>query len=250
MALSGSYNYYTTRDDIIKRALRIVGAIAQGETPATAAVTEASITLNELLKEWQADGMQLWKYNTVALSGISTGITVTIGMSGQNVTAAPFMKLLGAYYRNTDSGADTPLIVITKEEYDRLSPKATTGTPSQVYYQPPRVKDSAVASGNSIGTFYFHLAPSTAWLADNTIYATGILPLQDFDASTDNPDLPDYMVNSLVWGLADQLAYEYGVALPERDRITKKAMYHKAVASSFDQEEGSIYIIPQSPWEA
>jgi len=226
-----------------------VGAISQGETPSATAVTEAALTLNEVFQEWQVDGLQLWKVRTVALTGtISTGITITIG-SGKNVTSVAPLKVLDMYYRNTTSGADTPLLPITKDEYDRLSPKATTGVPNQVFYQTPEAVDSAVNSGNAYGTFHFFPALSTTFIADNTIYYTGQHPYQDFDASTDQPDIPRYLTNALVWALADQLAYEYGVGLSERDRITKKAQVHKAIAMSFDQEEGSLFLSPEPRWE-
>ena len=45
---SGLYALSTTRDGIITRALRIIGAIGQGETPTATAITEASEALNDL----------------------------------------------------------------------------------------------------------------------------------------------------------------------------------------------------------
>ena len=60
MATSGSTDYSQTRDDIIKRALRLIGVLAQGETPTADQVTEAAAALNGLVKAWQADGMPLW----------------------------------------------------------------------------------------------------------------------------------------------------------------------------------------------
>lgn len=250
MALSGSYNYYTTRDDIIKRAMRIIGALSQGETPTTTAVTEAAITLNEIFKEWQADGMQLWRRSFFALSSFTTGaVNCTIGMSGATQTTAPPKKLLQAYYRNNDTSIDTPITLITRQEYNMLSPAASTGPVTQIYYRAPRQNDSSVNSGNYQGTCFFVPTPTTAWLADNVIWIEGILPLQDFDSATDNPDIPDYLVNALVWALADQLSYEYGVGLAERSMVTKKAQFHKAVALSYDQEEGSIFIMPEPRWE-
>ena len=50
MATSGSTDYSQTRDDIIKRALRLIGALAQGESPTTDQVTEAAVALNGLVK--------------------------------------------------------------------------------------------------------------------------------------------------------------------------------------------------------
>jgi hypothetical protein len=73
---------------------------------------------------------------------------------------------------------------------------------------------------------------------------TGQFSLEDFDADGDIPDIPSYYYNALTWALADQLAYESGVPLAERDRITRKADYHRIVALSFDIEEGSLFFQP------
>jgi hypothetical protein len=249
MALATSSNYYTTRDDIIKRALRIIGAISQGETPSATAVTEAAITLNEVFKEWQADGLQLWKRATLPLNGFTVGTSaVTLQSNGAPSNLAP-SKIIDIFYKNTASGQDTTLTHMTYSEYVRFTPKATSySTPTQWYYQTPGAKDSAVYSGGNWGVLTFFPGFSTTFITDNTIYIVGIYPFYDFDTSSDQPDLPDYLINALVWALADQLAYEYGVALQERDRITKKAMFHKAVALSFDQEEGSLFFRPETFW--
>lgn len=248
MALSASTNYYTTREDITKRAMRIIGAISQGETPSATAITEANITLNEIFKEWQADGLQLWKTTTAVLSGYTTNTVAALMGVGATWNTTPFLKLHSAYYTNTASGTDTPLTIITRDEYIKLSPKTQYSTPTSVYYRPPNAKDSAALSGNLSATVYFYPGLSTSFLAANSVTLFGTLPLMDFDASSDQPDIPDYMINALVWALADQLAYEYGVALGERSMITKKAMFHKAVALSYDQEEGSLFFRPETNW--
>lgn len=249
MALSASYNYYTTRDGLITRALRIIGVLSQGETPTSTQISEGATTLNEIMKEWQSDGMQLWKYRPLELSSFSTGAAFcTIGPSGQTQAAAPPLRVTDAYYRNDASGADTPILIITRDEYNRLTPKAGTGAPNQLFYLPPYAQDSSVSSGNPIGYVYFFPAPTTAWLALNSIWVIGIFPFHDFDASTDQPDLPAWMINALTWGLADQLSYEYGVGLAERSMITKKAQLHKALALSFDQEPNSLFIQPSAVW--
>lgn len=67
MATSGSTNFSINRDDIIKRALRLIGVLPQGESPSTDQVTEASLALNGLVKAWQADGMPLWAIRTSSL---------------------------------------------------------------------------------------------------------------------------------------------------------------------------------------
>ena len=61
-------NWSKQRDTLITRSLRICGAIAQGETPASAAITEGAEALNDLCKEYQTDGMPLWKVQQQTLS--------------------------------------------------------------------------------------------------------------------------------------------------------------------------------------
>lgn len=60
MTSSGTYNYTQNRDQIIRRAARLVGAIAAGETPSAAINQDFSDALNALVKRWQATGLHLW----------------------------------------------------------------------------------------------------------------------------------------------------------------------------------------------
>jgi hypothetical protein len=50
-----------SRDQIIRRSLRQIGAIQQGEIPDAATVEEASFALNAMVAEWQATGIHVWK---------------------------------------------------------------------------------------------------------------------------------------------------------------------------------------------
>lgn len=241
MATSASTNYTQTRADIIKRALRIIGAIGQGETPSSDATTEAAQALNEMIKEWNADGMQLWKYIT------STAITLTATGSysmgiGSTVNQTAPLKITQAWLRDT-SNVDTPLLLITKQEYDMIGSKAATGTPSQLYYQPP----GAVAT-EQIGVIKIWPVPNTSAISTYTMFVTGMTSIMDFDATGDTADFPSFYYNALVWGLADQLSYEYGVPYAQQAMITKKAEVHKEKAMGFDVEEGSLFFQPYPGW--
>jgi hypothetical protein len=229
---SGAYNYSTTRDAIILRSLRIIGAIGQGETAAqnATAVTEAAEALNDLCKEWEADGMPLWaisKWPVIPTESLSTYLIVN----------GP-LKVIQAWRHLTDSDTDSPLLVITRQEYQLLGSKTSEGSPSQVWYDPP-----GNYSHPGIATFY--VTPDLNAQTNETYILVGQKPFENFNASTDLPDFPQYWYNAIKWGLADQLSYEYGVGLSERSMITKKALYHKEQALSFGTEEGSYKIQPQ-----
>jgi hypothetical protein len=246
MALSNSYNYVTTRDDIIKRALRIIGALGTGETPDSAAVTEAAQALNDIYKEWQADGHLLWRRGATLLTAVVSDGDYTVGDGGNLDVESPY-KLLDVY-RRTGTGAtvlDVPMIQYTRQEWDAIPNKAQTGTPIAWFFQP-----AAPSVAAETGTLYVWPIPDSNFVTTNTgkFNVTYTSTPADFDAASDNPDVPKYMINALVWSLADQLSYEYGVPIQDRAQITKKAQTHKAVAFSFDQEEGSLRFQPSPDW--
>lgn len=246
MALSDSFNYVTTRDDIIKRALRIIGALGTGETPDTSAVTEAAQALNDIFKEWQAEGHLLWRRGTTVLAATASDGEYTVGDGGNFDAAAPY-KLLDVY-RRTGTGTsvlDVPLLQYTKQQYDAIPNKAQTGTPIAWYFS-----QAPASTGIELGTLYVWPIPDSNFVTTNSgkFVVSYTATLQDFDASSDNPDVPRYMTNALVWALADQLQFEYGVAIADRAQISKKAQMHKAVAFSYDQEEGSLFLQPYADW--
>ena len=59
MATSGSTDFSADRDDIITEALIQIGALEIGGTPDATDLAECARTLNMMLKNWQADGVNL-----------------------------------------------------------------------------------------------------------------------------------------------------------------------------------------------
>jgi hypothetical protein len=241
---SGTTNYTVQRDDIITRALRICGAIGQGETPTANAITEGATALNALVKEYQADGMPLWKINQL------TGITYTatnsyvIGKS-QTVNQTAPLKVLQAFNRNitVSPNTDQPVLIVPYQDYLYLGSKSSTGRPSQLFYKTPG-EGGTIPNSDMIGTILVYPLPDADTIANYNLILIVQSPFENFDAATDIPDFPSYWFNALIWGLAGDLAYEYGVGLAERSMIAKKAMEKKEVALGFGVEEGSMFLRP------
>jgi len=224
MATSGSTDYSQTRDDIIKRALRLIGALAQGESPTTDQVTEAAVALNGLVKAWEADGMPLWaiKERTITLQANTNTYTLN--------TPKP-LKVIQAWYRNTTSNVDVPMRVITRDEYNRLGNKYSAGTPIQVYYEPRR----------DDGVLHVFPTPSATDAANVSIHIVYQAPFDDFDQSTDTPDFPQEWYDAVTYGLATRLAPEYGLPIPDRKTLWQEMSIIKQDALNFGLEEGSLF---------
>ena len=86
MAASGSVNFSPTRNDIIKGALRLCLAVAQGEEPEADEVVEASQALNMMAKELQADGLKLWKIDEGAVFMAADTSSYSLGPTGDHAT--------------------------------------------------------------------------------------------------------------------------------------------------------------------
>ena len=223
MALSNSTDFSVTRDQLIAGALRLVGAIAQGETPTAAMLAEGSEALNMLVKAWQADGMPLWVMKEYSLTLTNNTNTYTI--------TPKLLKVVQAWNRNSLSNVDIPMCIITKDEYNRLGNKTTTGNPIQVYHEP----------GLNSSIVKVFPTPTTLEATQNTIKLSYQKQFDDLDDGTNNPEFPNEFFDALKFGLAARLAFEYGVEASDRKQLFDYSMMLKAEALSFGTEEGSMY---------
>jgi len=231
MATSSSTNFSITRDQIIHGALRLVGAVALGETPTTDQVTEASEALNMLVKAWSADGMALWARSEYTLPLTLSTQSYTIGL-GQTININKPLKITQAILHDTQTNVDIPMRIITRDEYLRLGNKTTTGQPIQIYYDPQR----------DHGVLYVYPPANSSAVSYKQIKFTYQRPFEDFDASTDEPDFPQEWFDALKYGLASRLAGEYGISMEDRKQLMQEAILIKNEALSFGTEEGSFFI--------
>jgi len=128
MTISNSFNFELNRDQVIKGALRILGVISQGQTPDTDQINDASEALNVLVKAWGAEGMPLWAIKEGTINPIS-------GTASYALTSEEPLKIYQAWYRNTTSGIDVPMVGLVEHDYERLSNKSQQGTSVQYFYK-------------------------------------------------------------------------------------------------------------------
>jgi len=237
MATSGSSNFATTRDEIIKFALLNVNAIGIGETPSSDQYTNAAFILNGITKHWQNDGMPLWAIKQTSFALTATA-TYNVG-AGATVNVNRPLKIYSAFTRLTSDSTDMPVEVITRQEYEQLSNKSTTGIPIRLFYD-----ERGAANANGVITIW--PVPDTTSISDRTMYINYQRPFDDFDATADEPDFPQSWYLALVWMLSWALAPQHGVPLEERKVWLQEAEKLHREALLFSTEEGSLYVEPQT----
>ena len=194
------------------------------------------MTIGDNIGIEQSAGTMYW--TTIANITGATTITLTLGgtdyLVGGQVWAyttklARALRVKDGYIRQT-YGNDTPVKILSEEEYMRFGIKTTTGLTTQVWYQ-PLLTD---------GKVYCYPVPETS----NTIlYLEFHYPFQSFVSSGDNPDFPNEWLMALVYGFAAHLAFSTGMDEKRLTMLEAKAKYWHDFALGTSQEE-SVYMQP------
>lgn len=234
MTTSGSTTWQLTRDDIIKAALRKLTVLAKGQTPDTEDYSNAVLALNALSAEFQTLGMQLWKTINYSFSPTASTAKYQIGVSKTLNTPFP-LKMQQAYIQDTSSSSRIPMVITSHYNYFLFPQNGTSGVPTQLMYQP----------FNGYGEINLWPTPDSTAASTKTITIIYSAPIEDFVASTDTPDYPKEWSNALIFGLARDLAPEWGLPLPDRQMLMQEAKAHLDTAVSFGTEEASFFIQPQ-----
>ena len=109
----------TTALGIITSAMRKIGAIGKGESPSADEAVDGLEMLNDLLASLSNDSLVVYArtFESFTLQG---GVSAyTIGSGATFSTVRP-VKIVSAYVR--DGGIDTPLEIVTDEQYAARMP--------------------------------------------------------------------------------------------------------------------------------
>lgn len=217
------------------------------ETTLTADVATSGTTLtvsdNSSMNDGDYIGIKL-DDNTIHWTTIVSAATPTIttglasaASSGNKVysytTKSDRPQKIVYAYRSDKNGFDTEIKIVGEFEYRRQSNKTADGPPVEIWYNP---------QGNqSTGKLWVWPDDGGAnW--DKLVLICQHYP-DDFDASSDNADFPIEWGRALVWGLAADLASEYGVTENEQARLWATANNFLEKALDYDVEDASVRFV-------
>ncbi len=131
-----------------------------------------------------------------------------------------------------EAGTERLITVRGRDYFMQLPSKSTTGKVNQAFY----------VSGRDSGTMYVYPTPDSSSDSINFSYSRTI---QDFDAASDNADIPQEWLLALTLNLAVLVAPIYGKDL-NRQMPLLPAMAREALqeAQLFDVNAGSVHIVP------
>ena len=193
-------------------------------------------SLNIMFQEWANRGLHYWEVannNITLVSGQATYTMYRSTADGTSDATAVYGvdDILEASYRA--SNVDTPLTKISRSDYQALSNKTSTGTPSQYFVQ--RFVDKITV------TLYTTPGSSEAGNYLNYYYVKRI---QDSGDYTNDADVPYRFVPCMLAGLAYYLSIKFA---PERIQ-NLKLLYEDELARALreDGSSSSSFITPQT----
>ena len=241
-----SSDYTVTRDQLISLALRKLGILEIGDIPDSDTVDNASMSLNLLIKQLSTEGLKLWKNSEIRIPLIQNQTTYILGGASSvamydmqapsvAITDRP-LKAIQGFYRNiqTTPNIDIPVLLLSKQEYNVLGSKYSTGTANSIFYDVKALN----------GILYVYLTPDLNAHTNLELHLVVQLPLNDLSSALDTPDFPNEWMNCLVWNLADQLSIEYGVPMNYRQEIMARAILYRNQLTDWDVESSSTFFSP------
>ena len=219
---------------VISDAYFDAGLTQEGQTPNSEQIVTGMRKLTDLVNLWQTQGLKLWLQKELSLP-LTAGINqYALGPGGVLPTLQfkPMRILSSAYYMDSD-GNRRPLMMISREEWMRLSTTVSQGPINSFFVDKQQIQILV-----------------NLWLTPDTQAATGhvILLMQEqvtnLVSLTDAMNFPQEWFIALRWGLADDICTGQPQAIMQRCMM--KAALYLAMLESWDVEDASTTFAPDS----
>lgn len=121
-----------TAGDQINRSLRLLGVLAEGETPSASVSQDALMALNQMIDSWNTERLSTFVTQDQVFTWPAGEITRTLGPSGDFVGLRPILMDDATYYRDPGTNVSFGIKFINQQQYDGIAVKTVTSTYPQV----------------------------------------------------------------------------------------------------------------------
>ena len=196
----------TTAGDQINRALRLLGVLAEGETPSAATSQDALTALNQMIESWNTERLTVFSTQDQVFTWPSGTISRTLGPSGDFVGNRPVL-LDDATYFKASNGVSYGIKFINQQQYDGIAVKTVTSTFPQVMF-------TNMTFPNIEMTIYPKPTQDLEW------HFISVEELDNPATLVTNLTFPPGYLRAFVYNLAMEIAPEFGVEpSPQVQRI-------------------------------
>jgi hypothetical protein len=228
MTVNTSTSFAMTANQIVTRAFKVLGIGTEGEALTATMYADGIEDLNLLIKTLGAQD-HLW----IRTEGTVTPVASQASYSLSFTSGKP-MRVQSV--RRALDGIETPLNEMARQTYfDQPNKSLSPSIPTQFYYDPQQ----------ATGVLYLWPAPSASFVAEQTLNISYWRRMGDIVSSSDEVDMPQEWLQTVIWNLANELETQY----PVNDarlaaKIERKAALLMQALKGFDNEPASLYMQP------
>jgi len=124
----------TTTADIIYGSLRLLGVLAEGETPSSETAQDALNAMNQMIDSWNTERLAVFSTQDQVVTWPASTQSRTLGPTGSIVGLRPVLVDDATYFRDPANGISYGLKLINQQQYNGIAVKTVTSTYPQVLW--------------------------------------------------------------------------------------------------------------------
>ena len=124
----------TSAGDQINGAMRLIGMLAEGETPSAAASQDALSALNQMIDSWNTERLSVFSTQDQIFTWPASTQSRTLGPSGDFVGNRPILLDDSTYFRDAATNVSYGIKMINQQQYNGIAVKTVTSTYPQVLW--------------------------------------------------------------------------------------------------------------------
>ena len=123
-----------TAGDQINRALRLLGVLAENETPSAAMSQDGLMAMNQMVDSWNTERLSVFCTQDQVFTWPAGEYIRTLGPSGNFVGLRPVLLDDATYFRDPGTNVSFGIKFINQQQYDGIAVKTVTSTYPQVCF--------------------------------------------------------------------------------------------------------------------
>ena len=124
----------TSAGDQINGAMRLIGMLAEGETPSAAASQDALSALNQMIDSWNTERLSIFSTQDQIFTWPASTQSRTLGPTGDFVGNRPILLDDSTYFRDAATNVSYGIKMINQQQYNGIAVKTVTSTYPQVLW--------------------------------------------------------------------------------------------------------------------
>ena len=120
--------------DIINGSLRLIGVLAEGETPSADTSQDALVAMQQMIDSWNTERLSVFSTQDQVFTWPAGEITRTLGPTGDFVGNRPVLLDDSTYFRDATTGVSYGIKFINQQQYNGIAVKTVTSTYPQVIF--------------------------------------------------------------------------------------------------------------------